>query len=579
MPASLRRVAAHCKRTIPEEQRRGVASLAALALLLSVGCGGDGSSSSVAGGGIGGSGISQGEVTGLGSIVVNGVTWNTDTAAVSFDGVAGPESDLATGMIVTVTGTLDAGGTTGTATNVDVDDAIEGPIVSIANPTMGGSMTVFRELEFDVWDQTVRVERVRTFFDEPGVPSSNFGFDSLLNGVGVGSLVEVSGFRDSSGVIIATRVRRMGNAQAGVGQLVSLRGPVSSLGPGQFSVGIVTVVITPGDGIPGLVNGDEVEVRGELATTLTEIASTSLALADTDGFEDTASLALEGLATDVEAMAQTFRIDGQLIDASLLPLPEDGERVIVEGAVSMGLLTPTALRRDLSDHRVEGRVSAVDAAAGTVTVAEIPVVTDVNTAFDDDLIDQNDDFGLSDVVVNNFLRVRGERLSTPGQPDQLLASRILRDDEDNDDRVLIRGRPDAGSITISGSFSSYQVLGVSIDFDGGTLYSDVDDSTLTRNEFEMAIGEADILEARDDDSNLLTFGLARRLSIEEQNVETGSAQRAAQPGGAVVRPLASGASEDIAEADGSPSPGGENAAGLLDTVVEALAHGLTPAEE
>ncbi len=41
------------------------------------------------------------------------------------------------------------------------------------------------------------------------------------------------------------------------------------------------------------------------------------------------------------------------------------------------------------------------------------------------------------------------------------------------------------------SFSSYQVLGVSIDFDGGTLYSDVDDSTLTRSEFEMAIGEAD----------------------------------------------------------------------------------------
>jgi len=54
--------------------------------LLFGGCGG-GDPFSVAEGGIGGTGISTGTVTGIGSIKVNGVTFNTDNAAIYVEGV------------------------------------------------------------------------------------------------------------------------------------------------------------------------------------------------------------------------------------------------------------------------------------------------------------------------------------------------------------------------------------------------------------------------------------------------------------------------------------------------------------
>jgi ABC-type phosphate transport system substrate-binding protein len=97
-----------------------------------VSCGGE----QLAGGGIGGTGITTGTVTGFGSVFVNGVEFDTAGASMDIDDVPSTSdgtddaSVLGIGMVVTVTGTVNADGVTGTATAISYDEIFEGPITA-----------------------------------------------------------------------------------------------------------------------------------------------------------------------------------------------------------------------------------------------------------------------------------------------------------------------------------------------------------------------------------------------------------------------------------------------------------------
>ena len=103
----------------------------ALALLILVVCTACGSGAALltqllAGGGIGGTGISFGPITGFGSIFVNGVEFDTKGAAITIDGKPAMEGDLREGMVVTVQGTID--GETGVGAAVIVESSVRGPV-------------------------------------------------------------------------------------------------------------------------------------------------------------------------------------------------------------------------------------------------------------------------------------------------------------------------------------------------------------------------------------------------------------------------------------------------------------------
>ncbi len=68
-------------------------------------CGGG---TQVAGGGIGGTGISQGSITAFGSVWVNGVEFDTSNASILRNGSSVTQSDLAIGMVVTVDGSVNS---------------------------------------------------------------------------------------------------------------------------------------------------------------------------------------------------------------------------------------------------------------------------------------------------------------------------------------------------------------------------------------------------------------------------------------------------------------------------------------
>ena len=113
-----------------------VRGLLALILLGFGGCGG-GSGSDFAGGGIGGTGVSVGAVTAIGSIVVNEVRFDTTDADVVIGGNPMGLGDqavrdhLRVGMVVVVDGTVDTDEVTGTASAVYFDADVLGPVESI----------------------------------------------------------------------------------------------------------------------------------------------------------------------------------------------------------------------------------------------------------------------------------------------------------------------------------------------------------------------------------------------------------------------------------------------------------------
>ncbi len=104
--------------------------LALLVAMLQLSCGAGGGLAQ--GGGVGGTGISAGAISGFGSIFVTGTEYDVNGAQIRLERANGSAADLRVGMVVVVEGERSADGTTGTAQRVDYDDEIEGPISALA---------------------------------------------------------------------------------------------------------------------------------------------------------------------------------------------------------------------------------------------------------------------------------------------------------------------------------------------------------------------------------------------------------------------------------------------------------------
>jgi len=218
----------------------------ALAAMAVAACGGSGTQTAgIDRGGVATPVAVVGPITGFGSIVVNDVHYNVDKASVTVDGDPATASDLQLGQVVTVVGTRDASGSTGTANQVLFQTNVRGPIAAL--DTAASEITVL--------NQTV-VAGSLTVFDLTGVPDS---FGSLR----VGDLVAVSGFVSAHGTIEATRIQ---SVMAGTGLLAF--GVVSNLDTAnlRFTLGALVVdysqaALIEGFASGGPSNGDRVLVR------------------------------------------------------------------------------------------------------------------------------------------------------------------------------------------------------------------------------------------------------------------------------------------------------------------------------
>ncbi|MEE4298741.1 MAG: DUF5666 domain-containing protein [Pseudomonadales bacterium] len=442
------------------------------------------------------SGLSVGTITGFGSIIVNGVRYETGSATILDDDDAIDEASLAVGDYVVVEGTLDEDGTTGVATRVLYDAEVEGPISAI--DVDAGT--------FVVLGRTVIVDRATVFEDDDFAPPS-------IEGLMVGDRVEVSGLLAEGGAVLATRIEESDDTD------FEVKGFVSNLdsGAATFDIGSQTVdygsaVLEDFDG-EALADGQFVEVRADtldgdvLQATLVELEDDLPFLDRDDDDDDDREFDFEGVITAVDGDIVTvgsvdLRIaeDADFEDGSREDLVV-GARAEFEGDISAeGELIADEVDFDEEvDSEFEGLVDAIDLENGTFTLLGITVTITASTQFEDDSDLDLRTFSLADLVVGDFVEVRGVLVDGT-----LEAARVERDDDedDSDDSA-----DDDAPIEVEGpldalSMASITVNGVVFAIDAETDF-ELDDEEV---DFETFAASVEIGDEVDVDGTILEDG-------------------------------------------------------------------------
>jgi hypothetical protein len=249
--------------------------------------------------GIQGSGLREfaaiGPITAVGSgeVSVGGVDYSTSGAQVDIDGEPGKQAQLHTGDVVSMRGTLTHGGHLhlAAASTLSFSGNVRGSVSAVDVP----SATFF------ILGQTVHVTSDTQF--DPSIQPS--GVQGLQNG----AAVEVSGFPDATGDIVASRISSVGNS--GVARVV---GTVQNLDPQQktfnvqsLSVSYANAVVqgTLSDGASVTVQGPQPVGNGALSATQVNQATALQAQPGAEG-------RIEGLITDL-ASGNYFEVDGQAV--------------------------------------------------------------------------------------------------------------------------------------------------------------------------------------------------------------------------------------------------------------------------
>ncbi len=363
--------------------------------------------------------VAKGSVTGFGSIYVNGVRYNTDNALFIVDGVIGSESDLMVGQVVSVTGTIDADGANGTADVVTYDDAVEGPISSI-NAALN-RMTVL--------GQTVLVSEDTAFANA----------DSLSD-LSKNVVVEVSGFTDADGNVVATYV--------GISDAIydfDVTGTITDVdaAAGTFEINGLDVSYDnanlfdlPG-GQPQV--GQKVEVLGAStsasSTLIADYVWTSFGI-DAGGAPVQAEI--EGLVTKRTSLVD-FEIDGTPVQVNWGTVYQNGSffglsssrKVEVEGEFdASGVLVADVVKYEQQASVTEN--GQVDLVVDDMLIVDGAVVTVTpETAYEDNSDADERRFHIDDVQAGDFIEVRGYT----AESGEVVATRLERDyasDHDDD---------------------------------------------------------------------------------------------------------------------------------------------------
>lgn len=406
--------------------------------------------------------FAKGSISGFGSVIVNGVTYNTNSATFTIDGSPGTQADLAVGDVVVISGTVNSGSAP-VANSVTFDDAVEGPISDI--DLAAETLTVLGQL--------VHVDGA-TSFDDNISPRS-------LDGLSVNDVVEVSGFFLADGSISATRIE----LKTPGGEL-ELTGTVSNAGANTFEINGFVVDFSGAmlEGFPtgAPENGQRVEAKGDNLVG-GELVATRVEFKDSDLGDDGDEAEVEGYITIFNSAAD-FEVEGIRVTTNAQTVYENGSsadlavdrKVEVEGSINAsGVLVAENIEfRASSELRVEAQVEVVQ--AGQLTLLGIPIRVNDATRYEDSSDLDLENFGFSDIVVGNYLEIRGYE-----DQDGFVATQIDRDDFQGD--VAVRG------LIESVADPDFVILDVTISTSAATSFTANDGITdLTPAEF---FGQAD----------------------------------------------------------------------------------------
>ena len=322
-----------------------------------------------------------GQITGFGSIYVNGVEYETDGSVYEVDdSVASGDDALAVGMVVKVQGSVNADGVTGHADNIVYDDDIEGIVEDLATDANDPNIKTFM-----VMGVSVQADRNGTNFE--GEDDPTFSFETIQDG----DNVEVSG-EFSGDVLVASYIEK----QDASDDDFEVKGTVDEYnGSDQFVLILrnesrLNVTIAEGAEIPsmGVMDGQYVEVEGTIPDPVNapdSILAMKVELEDHDriGDDDDDEVEIKG-TLNYDMTSETWSVmDVQLsfddnteyspqdLADSIADLSADGLYVEVEGEYVNDVLLVDEIELEEDDLEFKADVdsiSATDARDGTMTL-------------------------------------------------------------------------------------------------------------------------------------------------------------------------------------------------------------------
>jgi hypothetical protein len=485
-------------------------TILALSSLLLTGCGGGGGGGGASpppppGGGITRTGVAVGPITGFGSVIVNGVTYDTTTATFTKDDSPSDESEFEVGEVVVVTAEIDDSGNA-TAESVAFEDTVEGPVTSAAPAqiiVMGQTVSIGPNTSID--------DSCPAALDDPSIVA-----------------VEVSGPTDANGVIDATRIECKFN-MADVGEF-EVNGIVSQHDGATTTFFInglqVDYSAAAVDNFPGGVinDGDPVEAKGTQFDSGTNILTATRVEFKGVRFADNEDVHLEidgfitGFVSDTEfsitSLAGPIPVtttSGTVYEGGSAADLADNLKIEIEGDFDIdGVLVATKIEIKTSTNiRVVGLVDGVN--GDVVTILNIAVNTAVTTTRFEDKRDGVDPFRVGDLAVGDYVEARGQEQP----PGQITAFLIERDDEDAD--TELRGFVEDNSVVDRDSFV---ILGVTVDTSqvtpGNYFTEDAagNDVPITADVFWAAVGTGGVIVDVTGSETGTSSMQARELQLE-----------------------------------------------------------------
>ena len=283
--------------------------------------------------GSGGTGVSTadatgiGSVGGLGSIILNGVRYNTDAATTSLEDT----TELQIGMSVRIAGKIDTEFTAATAQQVESAAELRGA-VSVIDLT-GGS--------FVVMGTTVTIDGATVWS----------GANSLGDVV-AGSVVQVWGLPSAPGTLRATRVelKPVSGEPLVTGVVQNLDRTGQQFMLGQLTVRYGSAAFSGGIDASTLADGAIVRVRGSAMPVLGTLNATKVQGWYAVPTQNAAAVQLAGVITNYGGL-NAFKVLGTAVDASNAivtggPVSSigDGVKVELDGFMTNGVLVVKKLR-------------------------------------------------------------------------------------------------------------------------------------------------------------------------------------------------------------------------------------------
>lgn len=452
---------------------RGLLPAAIVMVGLSACGGGSGGDSQLAGGGISGTGT--GTITGFGSIIINEIrTFAIDAnTRILWDGSPITEQQLiqrGTGSIVNVEigSDVNADFTGGTAVNIHISNLVKGPVTSL-NP-------------LQVLGQDVVLTADTVYFQDDA-PAANFGLN-------INDQVEVSGFADSMGTILASRIERVVATALPAWKIAGTASAPATTG--SFNIGLQEVelgaviphncaggVVSPGDFVEVEANVDPLFNPGDILSTVTVVECVTPGLPIPANASSTVLKAeVEGLVTSINQPqlvinGQTVTVSaGTIYEGGTLNDIDIGSKLEAEGDLNTTTRILSADKIRFRDRRVRIEAPATLPLGSSFSILQvINVNTSALTEDNDNLV--NSGSGNRQVEVRGYLDAN----------DEVIATRVRDRGAADTSQVSLRGPVGGNTCNPAITDQNFDILTVSVDTASAQAFADVAESPLSEQAF------------------------------------------------------------------------------------------------